>query len=407
MSRDIDQFYAGGIRAVSRPPALWTLAFVTFVLLNLFVFMGFDILLPTLSLYLEMQGNNEAQIGQIFGVFTISAVLARTLAGSLAAKIDALWLVRGGLTACAVAGIYYFWATTVPTGMLARFIHGAGFGLASTLITALASQIIPPSRIGEGLGYLGLGTTLALALGPFLGIWLINDFGYFFMFAVVAAFYVVAAAVTWALPKIKLASAAPGAPKAKPVLFSFKVWKPSLLMFIIGLIMGSITIYLALFCKEKNLPYAGHFFVISTIGLFAARFSAGRIHDRLGHGYVLAPSILMITAAMYLMYLTPGRDLLFFISILYGLGTGAAFPSIQALAMSAVPLSGRTEATASLFNSLDIGIGCGSLMLGWAVKQSGTYSTVYLGSTVISLLMLVFYAACYLPGLIKSMRRGG
>ena len=404
MINDMNDFYKGGRRGY-RLQALWTLAFVTFVALNFFVFMGFDILLPTLSLYLESYGNSEAEIGKIFGTFTISAVLMRMLAGRLAFHLEAIWLVRIGIIGCAIAGIYYNWAVTVPTGMTVRFIHGAGFGLASTLITALASQIIPPARIGEGLGFLGLGTTIALALGPFFGIWMMNEFGYFAMFAVVSGFYLAAVAVTFLLPKIKLASTAPGAPKPKVVLLSSRVWAPSFLMFMIGLIMGSVTIYMALFCKEKGLPYAGHFFVISTIGLFVARFTAGRLHDRLGHIYVILPSIVMLVLVMLMLYEAESRNMLFFISIMYGLSTGAAFPSIQAIAMSSVPLSGRTEATASLFNSLDLGIGSGSLCFGYIASRSGSYSSIYLWAAGASLLMMVFYLVYY--RLIVPRKKGG
>lgn len=376
-------------------PALWTLAFLSFVFLNLFIFMGFDLLLPTLSLYLEGHGRSEAEIGRIFGTFTLSAILMRMLASTLARRLGAVWLVRLGLLGCTLAGIWYFWADTVPTGVGARFLHGAGFGLASTLITALASQIIPPARMGEGLGYLGLGTTLALALGPFMGIWLVNDFGYLPMFLVVAAFYATGILMVSFLPKIKLASSAPDAPKPKLVLLSRLVAGPSFLMFLVGIIMSSVSIYMALFCREAGLPYASHFFVLSAIGLLVARFTAGRIHDHFGPRYVLIPSALMLLASMLALYMVQSRDLLFAVSIIYGFATGAVFPSLQALALSAVPMSGRTEATASLFNAFDLGMGAGSLSLGYLASQAGSYRLVYVGSAGASLLLLLFYLVYY------------
>lgn len=403
MSEQSTDFYRGGASEVTQPPALWTLAFLSFVFLNLFIFMGFDLLLPTLSLYLEGHGHSEADIGRIFGTFTISAILMRMLASTLARRLEAVWLVRLGLLGCTLAGIWYFWADTLPTGMGARFLHGAGFGLASTLITSLASQIIPPARMGEGLGYLGLGTTLALALGPFMGIWLVDEFGYLTMFLAVAAFYATGILLVSILPKIKLASAAPGAPKPKLVLLSRQVIGPSFLMFLVGIIMSSVSIYMALFCREAGLPYASHFFVLSAIGLFVARFTAGRIHDRLGPRYVMVPSALMLLVAMLVLYTVQSRDMLFAVSIIYGFATGAVFPSLQALALSEVPMSGRTEATASLFNAFDLGMGAGSLALGYLASQAGNYRLVYVGSAAASLLLLLFYLVYY--ELIKKRAR--
>jgi len=394
-----DMYQSGDVQA-AQSPTLWNLAFLSFVLLNLFIFMGFDLLLPTLSVYLESHGNTEADIGMIFGTFTVSAIIMRMLASRLASRLNSLWLVRLGLLGCVLAGIWYSWAHTLPTGMAARFLHGAGFGLASTLITALASQIIPPARMGEGLGYLGLGTTLALALGPFFGIWLVDEFGYLPLFIVVASFYAAGILMVSLLPKIKLASTDPGAPKPKLTLLSRRVLAPSFLMLLIGIIMSSVTIYMALFCRELGLNYAGHFFVLSTVGLFVARVTAGRIHDQLGHSYVMVPSGLMLLAAMMALYSAQSRETLFVVSIIYGLSTGAVFPSLQALALSSVPLSGRTEATASLFNAFDLGMGLGSLLLGYLASQAGSYRLVYLGGAGASALLILFYITYF--GFIKK-----
>ena len=43
----------------------------------------------------------------------------------------------------------------------ARVIHGFGFGLSTTFAAALVADVIPASRRGEGIGYFGLGSTIA------------------------------------------------------------------------------------------------------------------------------------------------------------------------------------------------------------------------------------------------------
>ncbi|MDR1920589.1 MAG: MFS transporter [Candidatus Adiutrix sp.] len=391
-----DAFYRGGVRAYAAPQRLWSLTFLTFVMLNFCIFMGFDILLPTLTLFMEGNGASQAEIGVIFGAFTVSAVLFRMLASRLAWRFEAMHLVRLGLLFCAIVGLYYFWARSTPTAMAARFLHGAGFGLSSTLITALASQIIPPTRMGEGLGYLGLGTTLALALGPFFGIWLMVEWGYLFMFIVVAACYTASILMVGALPKLKLA-APPGAARPRLVLVSRKAMAPSFLMFMVGLIMSAVIIFMALYCKEKGLPYAGHFFVVSTIGIFVARMTSGRVHDRLGHRYVLIPAALTLLGSMLLLAFTNGSPFAFFCaSIAYGLSTGAIFPSVQALAFSSTPISARTETTASFFNAFDLGVGSGSLALGYIAGRVGSYGAVYLVAAGLAVFFLAFYLVYYL-----------
>lgn len=375
---------------------LWTLPFFTFIALNVFIFMGFDVLLPTLSLYLEGQGNTEQEIGRIYASFTVAAVFMRMVTGRLTMYMNHTNLVRLGLLGCTLAGIGYYFSHTAPTAMLTRFVHGAGFGVASTLITAMASQIIPPARMGEGMGYLGLGTTLALALGPFFGVWLMDSFGFLVLFLVAGAFYALSVGGSYLLPPVKLAVPPKDGPRPPLVMVSRRVIAPSVMVFMIGLALTSTIIYLALYCKEIGLPYAGHFFVISTSGILVSRLTAGRIHDRIGPGYVIIPASIVLIITMLLLAIADSRAMIFTSAVLYGLSTGALFPSIQALAISAVHINQRTEATASFFNAFDIGIGVGSVCLGYVAEKLGSYNSVYWVAVLISVLVPLYFIAAYI-----------
>jgi MFS family permease len=250
--------------------------------------------------------------------------------------------------------------------------------------------------MGEGMGYLGLGTTVALAAGPLFGIWIMNDLGFFVMFATVSACYLLGIAVVGALPNISLVSAGPGIPRYRPILFSKLVRLPSLLMFILGLILSAIIIYMALFCEERGIPYAGHFFVLSTISIVISRLYAGRIHDRLGHRFVVIPAIMLLCITALLVFFARDGLLIFIASILYGFGLGAIFPSMTALTLSYAPLERRTEVTASFFNSYDLGFGAGSMLMGHVAELAGSYEVVFMSSAGMAALFLLVYSVYYL-----------
>lgn len=61
-------------------------------------------------------------------------------------------------------GAYYL-ASDVSVLLLIRLIHGAGFGLATTYFATIAAEIIPKERRGEGIGYFGVGETIAVSGG--------------------------------------------------------------------------------------------------------------------------------------------------------------------------------------------------------------------------------------------------
>lgn len=60
---------------------IWTKDFVLVCLANFFIFLGFQMTLPTLPLFIKELGGSDQLIGVIVGVFTFSALLFRPYAG--------------------------------------------------------------------------------------------------------------------------------------------------------------------------------------------------------------------------------------------------------------------------------------------------------------------------------------
>jgi MFS family permease len=392
-------------------PQLWTRGFVSFVVLNVFIFLGFDVLLPTLTLFLEDHGHSRDAIGRIFSFFMIAAIAMRALAPKLAAKFRPFSLVRLGLLAAALSTAGYFWAHSAPAASLARFGHGLGFGIASTLLTAMASQIIPVSKMAQGMGFLGLGTILTLALGPSLGVWLKDNLGYLPMFLAVCAFYGCALLWTFKMPDLALSEKQAGDPvptdtpssSARPpafTLLSRMVWAQSLMMMLTGVSISSAAIYLALYFKELGLPWSGLFFGLSTIGIVVSRLFAGRIHDRWGHRLVILPALVCQLLAVTLLIRIQGPAALTASAVLWGLANGAIFPSVQALTFLSAPKDRRTEAASSLFNAFDLGMGAGSIVFGLLAEAAQSYRAVYWGAAVNCLLFMAFYVFHY--GVFRS-----
>ena len=78
-------------------------------------------------------------------------------------------------------------------------------------------------------------------------------------------------------------------------------------------------------------------------------------------------------------------------AVMWGLATGSLFPSVQALAFSSVPPHRRTEVAASIFNAFDLGMGAGSVVLGFLCQRLGTYQAAFFGNTFNLAVLLSFY----------------
>lgn len=75
---------------------------------------------------------------------------------------------------------------------------------------------------------------------------------------------------------------------------------------------------------------------------------------------------------------------------LLGVGNGNTLSTIQAMSISLVPADRRGVASSTLFSSMDVGIGMGSILLGW-VAEATTLSTMFLVSGGVILVPLAYF----------------
>src|SRR5690625_3174017 len=67
--------------AAIKPEKIWTRDFILVCLANFFIFLGFQMTLPTLPIFVKELGGSDQLIGVIVGIFTFSALLFRPYAG--------------------------------------------------------------------------------------------------------------------------------------------------------------------------------------------------------------------------------------------------------------------------------------------------------------------------------------
>src|SRR5699024_1390380 len=166
---------------------IWTKDFVIICLANFFIFLGFQLTMPTLPLFVEELGGNDRQIGLIVGIFTFSALLLRPYAGhALETKGRAFVYMTGLIIFVLSVGSYAF-ISIIALLFIMRVVQGVGWGLSTTATGTIATDLIPPKRRGEGMGYFGLSGNLALAFGPSLGLTLTGYISFTSLFLICAA----------------------------------------------------------------------------------------------------------------------------------------------------------------------------------------------------------------------------
>lgn len=376
------------------PQSLWTKTFIIIMLANAFAFFAFDILLPTLPLFLSNNaGLNVSQIGLIIGSFTFSAILIRPFTEIFTDKFGKKNVLIGSIFICLVATLGYYIGTNFILAISIRILHGFGFGLAVTILSTLAAEIIPKERRGEGMGMIGNGTTVALALSPFIGLWLFNSYDPFLLFVVAAvSLLVFLTCICFITFPEKVTY-----PNQTDLSFFKSLIEPSavfpcFLMLLFGICIGGVISFVALYAKELSIEGVAWFYFVNTVSGFLIRFVSGRVFDRKGHAWVLIPSSVLIIFGFILLYQSTSLADFLIAAMLYGMGTGALFPSLQAWTLNNTTPERFTKVTAMFFNSFDLGIGGGSAFLGLLAAKT-SYGSIYLFSSFVMVFFLLVYCS--------------
>ena len=369
---------------------IWTRRFLLICLANFFVFLGFQMTLPTIPLFVESLGGNERLIGLVVGIFTFSSLAVRPFAGQA--------LETKGRRFVFLLGLFIFLITVGLFGFIksifflfaVRIIQGIGWGFSTTASGTIATDLIPVKRRGEGMGYYGLFANIAIAIGPALGLILANIISFKQLFFICGLLGLVAwlLALTISYKKVYI----------KPKAIKFSVYEksavqPAILVFFITITFGGIATFLPLYAIQKGVSGIQWYFLLYALALMVTRIYAGQLYDRKGHQATYVPSAVLITVAMLLLAWMPSNKVLFIAAVLYGLGFGSIQPTLQAWAVEKAVENRKGMANATYFSFFDLGIGIGAILFGQIGYWFG-YQLIYItaaGSVFISIVIYMYW----------------
>ncbi|WP_418790869.1 MFS transporter [Phosphitispora sp. TUW77] len=393
-------------------PDIWTRPFMLIVLVNFLMFTSMYVLLPTLPVYAKSIGGSETVAGLIVGLFTFAAVLVRPFSGSLLDSKGRKAVMIAGIAIFIVSAVSFTWAYLVWMLLALRIVHGLGWGVTTTASGTVASDIIPAARRGEGMGYYGMSSTIAMSIGPALGLAIINNYSFKLLFLVSALFAVAGLLIGLFINYDGISgkmgegsTEVAGGTKTKGVLFEKSSVPPSLVMFFASLSYGGIVTFMKPYADFRGIENIGPFFTVYALVLLFSRPVMGRMADKYGAGRLLVPGILFIATALLILMNASSMTGFLLAAILYSIGFGAVHPILSALVISFVVPERRGAANATFASAMDMGIGLGAVILG-AISERAGYSLMYGSSTVFALLALVVYFAILRPRLAEQKLKG-
>jgi MFS family permease len=133
---------------------------------NLFVSLGQQMLLATLPVYVITLGGSRTDAGLVTGAAAVTALLVRPFAGWATDAWRRRPVVLLGCASYSVASAIYLVATTVPMLALGRVAHGFALSNYTTAANTYISDIAPPKRRAEAIGFFAATADIAAISGP-------------------------------------------------------------------------------------------------------------------------------------------------------------------------------------------------------------------------------------------------
>ena len=379
---------------------LFNTGFITITTINFIVFLIYYCFVVITAKFATSElGATPAQAGFAAGIYIIGTLIARLYIGKKLELIGRKQMLRFGAIIYLLTTIAYLISTNIIILDTVRFLNGFAYGTISTAANAIVTAYIPKSRNGEGINYYGLSTSLAAAIGPFIGILLLPIVGFksVIILAIVLSILVTVACFLFPVQNIELTDEHRETLNswALNTFIEYKVLFISIVAFLIGLSYSSVLGFLSIYADNLGLSTAGaFFFVVYALIITLTRPFAGQIFDAKGENAVMYPSFLFLAIGLLTLSYTTTSFMLLLSGALIGLGYGTFMSNGQAVCLKLVEPSKVSIALSTYFIGLDLGLGFGPYALG-TVHSFLSYSGIYILCAVLTVAVAILYSIFY------------
>ncbi len=375
---------------------LFTKNFVAVFLINLCVMTAYYLLFVICSPFaLERFNASPSTAGLVAGLILIGCLGGRFVTGRIIGTAGFKKVLFTGLVVYIASLALYLVTHNLFFFMVVRFCSGIGIGCIGTVTGTLVAHIVPPQQHGAGINYFSLSTILALALGPFLGIFLMQFLPFEMLFLLCIGLGVVSFAFALILSYPPLESDPAGHEQPSGFRMSDYIAHEAVplswVVLFVSVGYGNVQAFLSFYARELELVESASFFFLAySATALCLRPFAGKLFDRRGANVIMYPSIAVAACGLLLLSHASSSVVLLLVGALLGAGIGNFQTTAQASSIKLVPRRRFAQATSTYFIFLDFGIGIGPYALGFLVPSVG-YRGLYFAAAVLTALCVPLY----------------
>lgn len=325
---------------------------------------SFNMLIPELPAYLSSMGGAEYK-GAIIGLFTLTAGLSRPFSGRLTDRIGRVPVMAFGSLVCFVCGFLYPIFTTVMPFLLLRLVHGFSTGFKPTGTAAYVADVVPVHRRGEAMGIHGMCMSVGSAFGPAIGSMISEAFSLNALFYTSSLLAFLSIAILLNMKETlqeKQKLSWKSFQITRRDIFEPDVFSPALITFLCYFGFGAVATVTPDFSSYLGLQNRGLYFMMFTVSSIMVRLFAGKISDRHGRMPVTIVGCIVLIIAMILTGFAESVTMFLTGAAFFGVSMGILSPVLSAWTVDLSGDHNRGRAIATMFISLEAGIGLGAFL---------------------------------------------
>jgi MFS family permease len=326
--------------------------------------------LAVLPLFLHDQGWDVRAIGFALGASGVAQVCVRPFAGWVADAFGRRVPLALALALLSIATLLLL--TPAGWGILAnRVLTGVAFSIGTTAFYTLTVESAPAARRSEVQGYIALGMTLGIGLGPPIAIAVYHGLSREIATPPdrLATLAVATAIVALVSGTCFLATVSTFRPLGRAHPFSLRTpfrrkgVLAAFLNFCIQVPYTGFSAFLPLWAIGRGVGNPGLLFVGSQLGSVASRLFGGRLADRRGHRAVLVPAMIGAATTLAATSVVAGLPSFLLLAAAYGMFYGVSVVVLLSVAAEVAP----PEERSAVINTYGLGSDLAQLLGPWGL----------------------------------------
>jgi MFS family permease len=348
----------------------------------------FHILIPTFPIYLLRSGSKETEIGVLIGVFFISSLVLRPFVGKALLKIPEKNFMIAGTILFALTSVAYLLASPFWPLLIVRLFQGIGFAFFHTASFTLIANISSKTHRGQSLSYFYLANNLSGALGPPLGMFLINDFSFSFLFLVCSGLSLCSLLITCQLRRRQVVPLQDSSVE-DGFFLSRKAVPPSIIGSFSLFTWGALAAFFPLYAINHGVANPGLFFTTIAIMLILGRGLGGKILDLYSKERIILPCLFTYIISMIILAFSETLPMFILVAVIFGMGHAFLMPTLTVYTLDRMG-SSPGPAMGTFTAITDLGISLGPVIMGIIIHTTN-YPIMFLCLALTGLVSLNYF----------------